>query len=502
MPSLAELKDKWFVDVSQPGEFPGQKRHPGTQVLAHTDNNRVEWLIDGQKVMADFHTRVKNMIDSSDPTQHQLWIASWRLDAVKLLGKTDPADDAEALILEAAEAGVEVYYLGSGHVGRDGEAQDFGLKLLAAGAQGASDTRFPRWASHHQKFNVFFGPAPEDGVAVVGSVDLASSRWDTPEHAPSNDDRSDGPTHDLSVIVQGPAVHDIGLTFAERWNDPTNRLDRTRPPITTEIPTDFLSTIPPVSGGTHSVQVLRTYPIEDDRGYAWSKHGEFTAWASYLNAIKEAKEYIYIEDQYFYTFNNPPAVEAPPGKLRDSDLVYQLGEALRRGVNVIVLVPDLNDDPAPHYQRHQRRKAAHYLNSIDSPAPVGRFIIVSLRIGNKNPIVHSKLMIVDDELVLVGSANVGQRSMSYDSELHLGIVDSANEFAKQLRVALWQEHLELSDPSSIVDPFAGALALENSALIESGRLCFFPTNDPGSDPCCQKLWMNHFVERYGGPDRS
>ncbi len=50
-------------------------------------------------------------------------------------------------------------------------------------------------------------------------------------------------------------------------------------------------------------------------------------------------------------------------------------------------------------------------------------------------------MIIDDEFVLLGSANVNQKSMTHDSELDVGIVDADGMFAKDLRKALWAEHL-------------------------------------------------------------
>lgn len=70
--------------------------------------------------------------------------------------------------------------------------------------------------------------------------------------------------------------------------------------------------------------------------------------------------------------------------------------------------------------------------------------------------IHSKLMIVDDKKVLIGSANINDRSLrgKRDSEVAVVIEDSnpvcskmngefysASEFAYSLRSSLWQEHL-------------------------------------------------------------
>lgn len=83
--------------------------------------------------------------------------------------------------------------------------------------------------------------------------------------------------------------------------------------------------------------------------------------------------------------------------------------------------------------------------------------------------VHSKIMIVDDRSVLIGSANINDRSLlgSRDSELAVVLEDdqfvkssmngkewSAGRFAHSLRISLWAEHLgfRASEVAAILDP--------------------------------------------------
>jgi phosphatidylserine/phosphatidylglycerophosphate/cardiolipin synthase-like enzyme len=513
MPAVDELKNKWFLDVGIEDRFPPQTRHPGTQVQPSTDGNKVEALIDGAEVMKAVHARIQAML--TDPINCEFWLPSWRLDPVRMLGQSRPGTDAEAVILNAAAQGVKVHYLGSGHVGRNSDAQAFANQLLAKSKHGfnaTSDKRFPRWGSQHQKFYVFRGPGTNEWSAIVGSVDLSFPRWDTNDHNDKNDERpsNGGPTHDVAVSVVGPAVHDIVLTFAERWNDPAHR-ERTSPPIpaTAKIATDGLGTpIPSPPHGTHSVQVLRTYGITRGRGYSWSSTGEFTVWAAYLQAIRGASSLIYIEDQYFYTFGDPPGID--PSVMQDSDLqvsdiVFQLGQALERGVDVVVLVPSRSADNFATYQLHQRAKAARYLQDI-SEADGGLFVICSLKVGDQDPIVHSKLMIVDDELVHVGTANVGQRSMTHDAEIHLAIVDAANAFARDLRLAMWKEHMELGDVAAIDtgDLHAAVLAFRDNAVAANNRLRIAQLDPVTTQPrpFYHGLIMNQVIDPYGGPNRS
>jgi phospholipase D1/2 len=71
--------------------------------------------------------------------------------------------------------------------------------------------------------------------------------------------------------------------------------------------------------------------------------------------------------------------------------------------------------------------------------------------------VHSKLMIVDDEYILLGSANINQRSLegSRDSEICIGAYQSGHVMGSAaaplpqgqvagFRKALWLEHTGVS----------------------------------------------------------
>jgi phosphatidylserine/phosphatidylglycerophosphate/cardiolipin synthase-like enzyme len=292
-------------------------------------------------------------------------------------------------------------------------------------------------------------------------------------------------------------VHDIALTFAERWNDSSRR---THPPIDKPISTTFLEKpIPPA--GPHSVQVLRTYGIETKQGYSWARQGEFTIWAAYLNAIKQASRYIYIEDQYFYPFSEPSGYEKSTAKWREADPVYQLGQAVKRGVTVILLAPSRKGsrNPTNAYQLYARRRAVEYLRQVSAAEPgAGQVVACYLVAGAIDPVIHAKVMIVDDEFALVGSANVCRRSMTYDSEVHVGIVDAQNHFARDLRQLLWQEHLDLEDPGSLLDPPAAVATFYNHAVGGRGRVRLLDSNT-ASVPLFYNMVMNAVMDPYRGP---
>jgi phosphatidylserine/phosphatidylglycerophosphate/cardiolipin synthase-like enzyme len=255
------------------------------------------------------------------------------------------------------------------------------------------------------------------------------------------------------VLIEGPAVADMEMTFLERWNDST----RTRLlPATPPLPLLPAPRAPAKGEGTLSIQVLHTYG-RTSRGYSWSDVGEYTIWASYLNALRHATSYVYIEDQYFMPFDFPPRFSREAGPGRDSDLVFQLGEAIARGVKVLVVVPSASEEPGPlpKYQKYQRDIGVAYLQKV--AAATGRpddFTIAALSNGAEDIYVHAKLMIVDDELVVLGSANVNQKSMTHDSEVDIAVVDADGLFAKNLRKALWAEHLAVQ-PSAVDNATVG-----------------------------------------------
>ena len=149
MTTLQALKEKWFIDLNMEGVFPPQSRHPGAMVFDHTEGNIVEPVIDGYALMSDYHRRLTEMIEAPDPSVYEVWVSMWHFDKVKLLGVTNPAETALELTLKAAEAGVKIVFLGSGHLSRKRPHAKFSKELIARGGRGTSDSRMPRLASHH-----------------------------------------------------------------------------------------------------------------------------------------------------------------------------------------------------------------------------------------------------------------------------------------------------------------------------------------------------------------
>jgi phosphatidylserine/phosphatidylglycerophosphate/cardiolipin synthase-like enzyme len=507
MPTLDELKSKWFIpmDGSAPCGVPCHRAEgSGPPLSVSTDHNTVTPLVDGQAYMLQWHDSV---VALHGAPHAELYHAGWRFEGVETLGATSGGPSALEDAHGAETAGVRCYPL----LCRNAGVYIFNFpSLVWLRRHGIStaclDSRFPPGGSNHQKFAVMKSSA--GALAMLGSVDIAKPRWDTTAHRPVDPDRDASygkQTHDSGVMIVGPAVVDVEKTFRDRWNDSTRHFGL-EPPV----PQQPLITTPhaaPAAAGTHSVQVLRTYGITSKTfGYSWSPSGEFTVWASYLNAIRRAATYIYIEDQYFLPFDWPPC-HSRSGLARDTDLIYQLGEAMKRGVTIVIVTPSNAEDPEHRYQKYQRDVGVNYLTGVKTAGAAGDVVVAALKNGDTDVYVHSKLMIVDDEFTLIGSANVGQRSMTYDGELQVGIVDSAGAFARAFRTEVWQEHTGRA-AAALHDPVAAIRLFRDDVAASSGRLKPYPVDPlavyppaPGSTPPPRghTRIIRLLIDPYAGP---
>lgn len=511
MPTLAELKAKWFLtlDGTQLNGLPN-RRHSETTgndaLSVSTDGNTVIPLIDGKAYMKRWHDKLTALLTAPGA---EFFHAGWRFEGVKPEGETVSTHDALDDVVAADASGtVDTFVL----ICRNAMSFFFNKPTIDflrfnGVLKSCLDNRFPAGGTNHQKFAVMKQSTTAN--AVLGSIDISKSRWDTPAHLPTDPDRNPQygkQTHDTGVAIEGPAVGDIEKTYRERWNDASRTFGMI--PL---IPPQPLITSPvasPPTGGNHSVQALRTYGITSTFfGYSWSPRGEFSVWTSYINAIKQASTYIYIEDQYFLPFDWPPCHTRAGTVARDTDIIYQLGEAMKRGVRVAVVTPSNAEDSTHMFQKYQRDVGVNYLAGIKLAGAPGDVVVASLKNGATDVYVHSKLMLVDDEFLLIGSTNVGQRSMTYDGELHVGVVDGDNLLVKDFRKQLWAEHSG-RPPASFDDPIADFATFKADTWASVGHLKIYPA-DPlsvypatpgGTQPPIRHGWvMRTLVDPYAGP---
>ena len=295
------------------------------------------------------------------------------------------------------------------------------------------DNTHPIGGSHHQKVVVI-----DDAVAFSGGIDLTSRRWDTCEHAPQNQHRMMAgtpypPFHDMMMAVEGPAALALGDLVRERWRKATHEtLDppwkkkrmfrRSGPhPTGTAWPPSIDKPLRDVEVG-----ISRTEPAN---GTAGVREVE----ALYLDMIAAARNSIYIENQYFTADKVGAALAA---RLAEPD-----------GPEVVVVLRELSHGWLEELTMQTlRTKLIERLRAADAHGRLRVYypFIDGLKTGTCID-VHSKMMVVDDEIVRIGSANLANRSMGLDTECDLTIEargrDDVRTAIRDLRAQLLAEHL-------------------------------------------------------------
>jgi len=147
-----------------------------------------------------------------------------------------------------------------------------------------------------------------------------------------------------------------------------------------------------------------------------------------------------------------------------------LAEALRREpeLEVIAVVPRFpeKDTKASGTPMYLAQRRAH---DLLVEAGGDRFAMFDLENDAGTPIyVHAKVCIVDDTWMTCGSDNLNLRSWTHDSEIACAVVDPEGHLPRDLRTALWAEHLGLAADDSRLEELSGAVALWSERLGQPG----------------------------------
>ncbi|MGZ4334156.1 MAG: phospholipase D-like domain-containing protein [Gaiellaceae bacterium] len=287
----------------------------------------------------------------------------------------------------------------------------------------ALDARERPLHCHHEKLVVV-----DDETAFVGGIDLtalAGDRLDSNEHP-----RRDGlGWHDTAVRLEGPIVGDVARHFLMRWH--TVAGDGLPQPSVTAGPAGFAGV---------EAQLVRTVP---ERLYEPRRDGEWSILESYLRALRAAQRLVYLESQFLWS----------------PEITFVLAEKLRRppcdDFRVIALLP-----AKPNNGADDSRGQVGVLINADKESGDGttRFLACTLfqpGPGGKPVYVHSKAAVIDDAWLTVGSANLNEHSLFNDTEANVVVRDP--ELAREVRLRLWEEHLERpraeidGDPARVCD---------------------------------------------------
>jgi len=286
------------------------------------------------------------------------------------------------------------------------------------------DRHHPPGAAHHQKIAVI-----DDRLGFCGGIDFTDERWDTRAHK-DEDPRRRHPSggtypswHDATAAVDGDAARRLGEIGRARWLAATGKR-LPRPDCTSD----------PWPGGLEPqlrdvrVALARTAPKMEDQEEVREIE------ALYLAGIRAAERVLYFESQYFAARR---IAEAIAERLAEPD-----------GPEVIVINPQ---DAMGWLEEVTMDSArAKLLGLVHRADRYGRFRFYYPQTRRGAPIyVHAKIMIVDGRLFRVGSSNLNNRSMGFDTECDLAIearpgearAEDLADFIHAVRDDLLAEHL-------------------------------------------------------------
>lgn len=250
--------------------------------------------------------------------------------------------------------------------------------------------------------------------------------------------------------------------------------------------------------GTRSkVQVLRSA----SKWSAGISKTENSILQGYYNLIDNAKHYIYIENQFFvsksFTEEERKNAKGETSRIVENEIAYHIRKRIELAYNnkekfhvfvFIPLLPGFAGEPEESstvqvifkytigtISHNQGLSICEKLQEIMPKEEISNYIsFFSLRghalvkdVPTTELIyIHSKLMIVDDQKIIIGSANINDRSMlgTRDSEFAVIVQESYTfkskmngddyncaKFAATFRRALMAEHLGMDPKDSILE---------------------------------------------------
>jgi phosphatidylserine/phosphatidylglycerophosphate/cardiolipin synthase-like enzyme len=460
----------------------GERGNPASHIPDWCAGNRVDVLIHGAAYFDALVGEVRALHRGD-----YLFFTDWRGDPDERLRAYGPT--IRELLSDAAGRGVVVKGLvWRSHLDKlqfsEEENQHLGEAIEQAGGEVLLDQRVRLGGSHHQKMVVLRHPErPEADVAFVGGIDLCHGRRDDRGHLgdpqPIRMATEYGvhpPWHDVQLRIRGPAVAALDLSFRERWTDRAG-LDTNSPMawVADKLRHSDLSAGPlpaepgePPQAGPHAVQVLRTYP-DGRRVYDFAPHGERTIARGYTKALRRARRLVYLEDQYLWSRQ---VAELIATALRDNPELHLMAVVPRH--------PDVDGRLSLSPNLVGRQQALDVCRQADPD----RVHVYDVENHSGTPVyVHAKVCVIDDVWACVGSDNFNRRSWTHDSEIACAVLDDTRDgrrpldpagqgdgarvFARNLRLALLREHLDLpadgSADAHLVDPADAIAAVAESA---------------------------------------
>ncbi|MGE5237849.1 MAG: phospholipase D-like domain-containing protein [Chloroflexota bacterium] len=322
------------------------------------------------------------------------------------------------------------------------------------------DNRHAVAASHHEKYAVVDGI-----VAFVGGMDICANRWDDRDHLADNPDRKNPqgelyePYHDAQSCHIGPVAEALTDLFKTRWqNSGGGMLDL------------------PIQDGDFPGEIRPTLPIHADeaaisrtraKGVLAPQESIQEIRNLYIDALSAAERLIYIENQYV---SSGAVHRALTDRLRAKN---------RPKLQIVLILPRrqhaITEAIALGLAQAKMLKSLGEIASMEGHSIGIYYCLAEPRDKDVAVYIHSKLLVVDDRFMTLGSANTTNRSMGLDTELnvsweaysekHEGLTRSI----RTARISLLREHAGLGDNEGIDVETVSGLVQRLDKLVDSGK---------------------------------
>ncbi|KAI9201248.1 hypothetical protein LWI28_020671 [Acer negundo] len=413
--------------------------------------------------------------------------------------------------------------------------------------------------THHQKCVIVDTQAYGNNrkiSAFIGGLDLCDGRYDTPEHRlfkdldtvfqndyhnPTFSAGTKGPRqpwHDLHCKIEGPAAYDVLTNFEQRWKkatkwsefgrrfkkvtrwhddalikleriswilSPSSSMPRDDPRLWVskeEDPVNWhVQVFRSIDSGSLKGFPKDTYKAEEQNlDCAKNLVIDKSIQTAYIQAIRSAQHFIYIENQYFLgsSYAWPAYKESGADNLIPMELALKIVSKIRANERFAVYVvmpmwpegvPSSASVQEILFWQGQTRQMMYeviaqelkamnienshpqdYLNfyclgnreelpkeELDKQSSNSGEVSPSQKFQRFMIYVHAKGMIVDDDYIILGSANINQRSMAgnRDTEIAMGAYQPHYTWRKKkqrprgqvygYRTSLWAEHMGIID---------------------------------------------------------
>jgi phosphatidylserine/phosphatidylglycerophosphate/cardiolipin synthase-like enzyme len=319
------------------------------------------------------------------------------------------------------------------------------------------DRAHPPLAAHHMKLLII-----DDAVAFCGGIDMTVGRWDTRDHRQEDPNRlspygrAEPPWHDATSCFSGPAAKALGDLARERWLMATGETLEPVPVNQSLWPNDL-----PADFEGIDIGIARTAPEYADHEQVVEIE------TATLAIIAAAERTLYIESQYFASRR---IAEAMAKRLQEPD-----------GPEIVIVNPMGASGWLEEKTMDTAR--ARLLKLVKDADRNDRFrIFYPVNHAGKEIYVHAKIMIADGRILKLGSANLNNRSMGYDTECDILVEapDSGSDESQTIltrRNDLLAEHL-----GQTIETVEETLSLHGGSLVKTIEALNAPDSGRGLRP--------------------